>query len=61
MKYFDHKGPKIISVLCDMTVDIFEHLGLKSRKGIDKMWMYFEKVLRGLELTKFRNTIISCK
>ena len=61
MKYFDHKGPKIISVLYDMTVDIFEHLGLKYRKGIDKMWMYFEKVLRGLELTKFRNTIISCK
>ena len=34
IKYFDHQGPKIIRVLCNMMIMVFEHLGTTTCKGI---------------------------
>ena len=34
MKYFDHQGPKVVFVLREMTVSVFEHLGKTNWKGI---------------------------
>ena len=59
IKYFDHQGPKIVHVLRDMMVSLFEHLGFTNWKGIDRRWMFVEKFLKGPYLIKFRNIVLS--
>ena len=48
-------------MLRGMNVGIFEHLGITSRKGIDKRFIYFDQVLRGKSLIKFRKSMLYCK
>ena len=48
-------------MLQKMTVSVFEHLGITTWRGIDQVWMYVEKVLKGTALTKFRNSVLTCK
>ena len=58
---FVHKGPKVVHVIHDMTAGIFEYLNITSWKWIDKMWIYFEKVLKGLVPTKLRKSMLFYK
>ena len=61
IKYFDHQGPKVILVLLDMTVSVFEYLEINTWKCIDKRWMFIEKFLNGPYFTKFRNAMLAFK
>ena len=44
-----------------MTVSIFEHLGITTWKDIYQRWMFIENVLKGQDLTKFRNAMLAFK
>ena len=46
IKYFDYQGPKVIWVLREMTVSVFEHLGITTWKGIYQRWMFIEQVIK---------------
>ena len=46
IKSFGHQGPKVVRVLREMAVSVFEHLDITTWKGIDQMWMFFGKVLK---------------
>ena len=61
IKYFDHQGPKVIRVLREITVIVFEHLEITTWKGIDQRWMFIDQVLKGTDLTKFRNSMLTFK
>ena len=60
-KYFDHQGPRAIRMLRFMTVSAFEDLGIKTWKGIDQRWVYFEQVLKLQCLTNIINGVLACK
>ena len=40
IKYFYHQGPKVIHMLRDMTVSVFEHFGITTWKGIYQRWVF---------------------
>ena len=61
IKYFDHQGPKVVRVLCETTVSIFEHFVINTWKGIYQMWIDFGLVLKGLARTKPRKSMLTCK
>ena len=61
IKYFDYQGPKVIWVLREMTVSVFEHLGITTWKGIYQRWMFIEQVIKGPDLTKFRKAMLAFK
>ena len=61
IKSFHHEGPVVVSVLRDMSVGIYEHLGIASWGKLDKSWMFFDKVIMGPALTKFINAKLSFK
>ena len=61
IKYFDHQGPKIVRVLREIAVRVFEHFGITTWKGIYQMWMFVKKLLNGKVLIKFSNVVLSCK
>ena len=47
-----------MSVICDINFGISEHPGTSFWDNIDKRWVYFDKVLRGTALTRFRNKVL---
>ena len=59
MKYFDHQGPKIVRMLCEMMVSLFERLGITLWKGIYQRWMFVENFLKEPALIKCRNVVLS--
>ena len=59
IKYFDHQGPKIVHVLRDAMVGLFEKLGFTNWKGIDKRWMFVENIIKVPYLIKSRNIVLS--
>ena len=59
--FFVHQGPMVVYMRYDMTVSIFEHLVITTRKGIDQMWVLIGKVLKVPSFTKFRNGVITWK
>ena len=59
IKYFDHQVPKVVHVICNMTVIVFDHLGITEWKGIDRSWMFFDQVLKGPAFTKSMNTMLA--
>ena len=44
IKYFDHQGPKVVRVLRNIMVSVFEHLDITTWRDIDQRWMYVDKV-----------------
>ena len=40
IEYFDHQGPKVVRGMREMTVIIFEHLGITTWKVIDQRWVF---------------------
>ena len=60
IKYFEHQGPKIVRVLREMTVVMFENIFIDSWI-IYQRWMLFEKFMKGPSLTKFRNNVLYCR
>ena len=58
---FDHQGLKVVRILREMRVHISDHLGITTRKGIYQRWVLIEEVLKGPDLTKFRNGVLACK
>ena len=61
IKYSCFQGPKVIRVLREMMVGIFEHLGVTTWKSIYHRWICFEKVLKGPALKKIRKDVLTCK
>ena len=61
IKYFYHQGPKIIRVLRQITLSVIEQLGSTNWKGTDQLWGFFEQVLKGPDLTKYRNSVLAYK
>ena len=61
IKYFYNQGPKVIRVLCEITVSVFEHIGITTWKGIYQGRMFSDQVLKGLVLTKSSNTMLACR
>ena len=43
IKYFDCQGPKVICVINEMTVRVFEQLGITTWKDIDQSWIFFSR------------------
>ena len=61
MKYIDRQGPKVVCVLHEINVEVFEHLGITTWWSIYQRWMYVDQVLRVIYLTKFINAVLACK
>ena len=57
----DNQAPEVVRVLHEMTVIMFEHLGITKCKVIDQMWVFIDQVLKGLAWTKLGNAIITWK
>ena len=45
----------------EMTISFFEHLVTTTCKGIDKMWIFVEQILKVPYLTKSKNSVLAYK
>ena len=58
---FDYQGPKIVLVLREIMVILFDHLGITTCKVIYETWMFIENFLKGPALIKFMNAVLAFK
>ena len=61
IKYVGHQGPKVIRMLQNMTVSVFENLSITTWKVIDQKFIFTDQILNGPSLTKFSNDVLSFK
>ena len=61
IKSFDRQGPRVVRMLHEIMVIVFDHLGITTWRGIDQRWLNVEKVLKIKSLTKSRNDVIYWK
>ena len=57
---FDHEVPTVVGTICDLMVGIFEHMNIKYIQDVDERFKYFEHILKGYDLKKFRTVLILC-
>ena len=58
---FNHQGPDMIRVMCNLMVRVFEHLEITPKMDIDKRINYTERILGGLSLKEYIQVIAECK
>ena len=47
--------------MCDLTVGVFEHLGIISPMGVDQKVDCTQRILRGAALKKYKAVLLECK
>ena len=58
---FDHNGTDLILTMWNFTMEIFEHLDITSWRSVDARLSYTEKILKGIDKTKFQVILKLCK
>ena len=51
---FDHEGPTVVIVICNLTVGVIYHLEITSPMDVDKGVSYMQRILKGAALKKYK-------
>ena len=58
---FNHEGPKVISVMRNLTTGVFEHLEITSHMDVDQRVAYTKRILRGDTLKNYIDVLVPCR
>ena len=51
----------MVNAICDIMVEFFEHIDIKSKLDIDKRIKYTSRILTGPMLNKYCEPLLACK
>ena len=57
----DHEGPTVVSIICDLTSRVFDHLEIPLHMEVDKRVVYMQTILRGSAINKYKTVLLECK
>ena len=58
---FDHEGPTVVIVICNLTVGVIYHLEITSPMDVDKGVSYMQRILKGAALKKYKQVLVACR
>ena len=58
---FDHEGPIVVSVMCNITVGVFENLDITITIDVYQRVAYTQRILKGSALKKYREFLVACR
>ena len=57
---FYHKGSVVIIAMCNLTVNVFEHLDITYPMDVNKRIAYIQSILRETAIKKYQEVMVTC-
>ena len=58
---FDHEGPAVGSVMRDLTVGVFDNLGITSPMNVYQRVAYMQRIFKGDALKIYTGVLVGCR